>query len=229
MQYKRSLLVFTFALLFTLPYLFYTYSLTGRFFYWSNAGGTTIYWMSTPYAEEFGDWFNADLQPNGSIDGSAENAQQKLIENHQQHHNKILRYTGVERDDAFKRKGFENIRNYPVKYFKNWIANIGRLLFNYPQSYRKPGIGMYLNMIPNMFVVVLGALLIVPAFKISRNIPFFMKFLMLLCLIYLAGSSLVSAMIRMFYIIVPIIGLWLAYVSSRTIQFKYSDSAHQNA
>ena len=44
------------AMLVNIPYLMYTYGLTGNLFYWGNSGGQSLYWMSTPYADEYGDW-----------------------------------------------------------------------------------------------------------------------------------------------------------------------------
>jgi 4-amino-4-deoxy-L-arabinose transferase-like glycosyltransferase len=51
-RFKRAVWVCCFALLTCLPYLFYTYSLTGKVFYWANSGGMSLYWMSTPYEGE---------------------------------------------------------------------------------------------------------------------------------------------------------------------------------
>jgi 4-amino-4-deoxy-L-arabinose transferase-like glycosyltransferase len=53
---KKAFLVHSFALIFCLPYLSYTYSLTGKFFYWGNSGGLSLYWMSSPYPNELGSW-----------------------------------------------------------------------------------------------------------------------------------------------------------------------------
>ena len=44
------------ALLMCSPYLVLTYSMTGRPFYWGSSGGLSLYWMSTPYAGEYGSW-----------------------------------------------------------------------------------------------------------------------------------------------------------------------------
>lgn len=46
------------ALLICSPYLVYTYALTGKIFYWGNSGGLSLYWMSSPHPQEFGDWHN---------------------------------------------------------------------------------------------------------------------------------------------------------------------------
>lgn len=211
-EYKKSVIVFLFALIVTLPWLIYTYSLTGRVFYWGNSGGTTLYWISNPNEGEFGEWFNTQLEPNGSIDGVTPGAHEKLEANHRHILNEIVQHKGVERDDAYKQKAFENIRNHPGKYVRNVLANISRLLFNYPQSYRPFGIGTVLNALPNLLLLIAMIFMLRPTIRSWKQVPFFIKFLMMVAVIYFAGSSLISGTIRMFYIIFPILALWIFYV-----------------
>lgn len=213
-QNKKALMVFVFAFLVTIPWLFYTWSLTGRVLYWGNSGGTTLYWISTPHEEEYGDWFNEELEPNGSVDGNVPDAHERLEANHRQELNEIMQHRGVAKDDAYKKKAFENIRSHPGKYAKNVVANAGRLLFNYPMSYRKHGIGTLLNMAPNILLVIAMIVLFIPSIKARKQIPFFIKFLLLIAAIYFAGSLLVSGTIRMFYILFPILTLWLFYIKA---------------
>ena len=40
------------------PYLSYTYRLTGKPFHWSSAWPNAFYWLSSPYPEEVGDWYH---------------------------------------------------------------------------------------------------------------------------------------------------------------------------
>ena len=42
------------------PYLFYTYHLTGKHFYWANSGGLGLYWMASPDPNDFGSWFSEE-------------------------------------------------------------------------------------------------------------------------------------------------------------------------
>ena len=72
--HKRSLLILLVALCTTLPYLVYTYQLTGKIFYWSSFGGNNLYWMSTPYEREYGNWHAYQYSPNAmeNIAGSEE-------------------------------------------------------------------------------------------------------------------------------------------------------------
>ena len=55
-NYRKSVFILLIALATTAPYLIYTYHLTGRIFYWGTSGGNNLYWMSTPYKGEFGNW-----------------------------------------------------------------------------------------------------------------------------------------------------------------------------
>lgn len=50
------------AFLVNVPYLFYTYSLTGNFLSWANNGGKSIYWMASPYKYELGDCVSPNLK-----------------------------------------------------------------------------------------------------------------------------------------------------------------------
>jgi hypothetical protein len=43
------------ALALCVPYLVYTYSLTGRVFYWASAWPNPFYWLTSPFPEESGD------------------------------------------------------------------------------------------------------------------------------------------------------------------------------
>ena len=52
----RLLAVYAGAMVLCIPYLTYTYSITGRAFYWSTAGGSSLYWMSYPGPETTGEW-----------------------------------------------------------------------------------------------------------------------------------------------------------------------------
>lgn len=61
-QHLRFICLIGIALL--TPYLIYTYSLTNKLFYLSNAGGMSLYHMSTPVEGEYGDWNNENYNAN---------------------------------------------------------------------------------------------------------------------------------------------------------------------
>ena len=203
---RNSFLIMMTSLILCLPYLFYTYSLTGRIFYWSNAGGMSLYWMSNPVSGEYGEWYNDSL--SSSIDPYA---QERLRASHQQEYSIIQQYTGIEKDDKFKAFAFQHIKEHPLKAFRNWIANISRMFFNYPVGYRPITTGTIGNMIANIPLLLL--LLYASWLTIKRKIaiPYALKFLLIISFIYLCGSSLLSAYDRMLYILIPVFGIWIAY------------------
>jgi hypothetical protein len=207
------------------PYLIYTYHLTGRIFYW-GFGSDSLYWMSTPYKGEYGD-FKGELTlgtvalGNYNIPG----ADDTLRAHHGKDFEEISQYNAIERDDAFKRIAINNIKSHPIKYVLNWICNLGRLIFHYPFSYavQRPKILLVLPMNGIVFTLILFCL--IPTFINWRKVSFPVQFMLLFCFIYLSLSSLVTAFVRMFTIVVPILMLWFAYViqKSLTIKMKFDD------
>lgn len=212
-ELRNALLVFVLALIWCVPYLFYTYSLTGRTFYWGTAGGNTLYWMSTPYPNELGDWFSV-----------TEVNEMPELAPHREFFAKLEGLSDVERDDAYKKQAIYNISHHPGKYASNWAANVGRLLFNYPYSFESAHLGTYFYMAPNMFVVVLFLLSVFPAVLRPRAIPFELWALLIFALCAFCGSTLLSAFDRQFRPLVPILCAWMGYVYLRLLQidFRYS-------
>lgn len=206
-SYRSSSVLLFCALSFCLPYLIYTYSLTGKVFYWSNAGGMSAYWMSNPIPGEYGEWHNDSL----SSPPMAPESLQKLRINHEADYKEIYSYKGVKRDDAFKEFAFRNIKEQPMKFFQNWIANWSRMFFNYPVSYIPLRIGTIGNMLANIPVLILLAFSTVLTWRNKQRFPFGISFLLYLSGVYLMISSLLSAYDRMFYVLAPALGLWIIY------------------
>jgi hypothetical protein len=204
---RRALAISALALLFCAPYLAYTYSLTGKPFYWGTSGGMSLYFMSTPYANEFGSWFSAD-----DVQTRPELAR------HREFFASIEGLTGAQRDDAFKRQAIENIRRHPRKYLANIAANIGRLLFSYPFSFGPHSMSTFFYLVPNMFLVVLAVLSLPPALLRPREIPFEIWALVVFALIAFCGSSLLSAYDRQFRPLAPALFLWLAFIAARVVR-----------
>ncbi len=209
---KKALLIYLFALVFCLPYLFYTYSLTNKIFYWGSSGGQSLYWMSTPYGNEFGDWHDFDTI------GSNPN-----LEKYQKFSDELNSISSIQRDDRLKKEAIRNITQNPVKYLNNLAANIGRMLFNYPYSYTYQKMSTYFYIIPNMFIVVFSIICLCPYYIYRRLIPGEVHYLIIFFLFSFWGSSLVSAYPRQFTILVPILILWMVSVLTRTIKVELKD------
>jgi hypothetical protein len=214
----RSLAVFVLALAMCVPYLSYTYSLTGKPFYWGTSGGMSLYWMSSPYSGDLGDWNYWD-GVRERWDGTKEKVPQ-IEKNHRDFFESIRGLDQVERDDRFKAQAIYNITHYPKKFMANWAANIGRLLFSYPFSYTEQKVTTYFYLLPNMFVVVLAVLCVYPSYRGRRLIPYEVACLLLVASFALVANSLVSAYERHFHVLVPIVGLWIALTLGRIVRIE---------
>lgn len=241
LNYKKGIQILFIATLTTIPYLLYTYQLTGRFFYWGTNGGNNLYWMSTPIEMEYGDWFATPKQSNDSLnimrtmhdfrqieyhklranDRNIPGKDFYLLLNHQKDLGEINKLTGVDQDDAFKRKAIENIRSNPVKYINNCICNASRILFNYPYSYKiqspKTLIRFPLNGIILLFSLFSFILTIINWQKTLYPI----RFAICIMLLYLGGSILGSAETRMFTVIVPILLIWNAIILHLSLKINW--------
>ena len=219
-NYHKGLLIVSLAFLTTTPYLLYTYNLTGKLLYWGN-GNDSLYWMSTPYHGEYGDW-KSDLSLNPPANGNFNiaGADSVLKVNHGADFKELYKYNNIERDDIYTRLAIKNIKSHPVKFVQNVIYNVGRLIFHYPFSYavQRPKTLLVFPINGILFTLMLFSL--IPTFLNWRKFPYSVRFLVMIVLLYLGGSSLVSAILRMFTIAVPFLLVWIAYVFQNSIKFN---------
>ena len=155
----KACLVYLFALFLCLPYLLYTHSVTGSFFYWANSGGMSLYWMSSPNEGELGDWFSEE-----------EIAEKPYFsKTHKPVFESLKGLSYCEQDKRLKQIAVENIKNHPKKYLKNWCANVGRLFFNYPYSYTPQKISTYFYILPNMLLLTFWLISFITAFLLLKS------------------------------------------------------------
>lgn len=207
---KWALYVVVDAFIVTSPFLIYAYSVTGKLFYLGTRGGEVLYHRSTPFENEYGNWFSSDKILEVKNEPSDESLT-LLISNHKEFYLQVQPLSNMERDSAFKAKAIENMREYPTKYFENTIANAGRFLFNQPNSYQHEDLNDFGYIIPNGILMVLFVLLIWPAFRLRKEIPFEIKTVLWFSLIYGAGMILLLGKPRYFTMMVPSLILFLVY------------------
>ncbi|RYX87715.1 hypothetical protein EON73_00760 [bacterium] len=203
---KKFTAIFALSFLLCVPYLAYTYSLTNKVFYWTNSSGWSLFTMSAPYENDWGDWKDYPQM--------LENPNYKTFAD------SVLKLTPLEKDAAYKKKGIENIKKYPKKYLVNCVANLGRLFFSYPFTNMEQDVKTYFTILPNMFVVVFIVITLMLSIIYYKKIPEALLVLLLLILIYLAGSTLVSAFRRMFYITMPFWTIFIAYILTNIVTIK---------
>ena len=234
-NYKRSLLILIIAFAGILPYIIYTYHLTNKIYYFGDSGGMSLYWMSSPFENEVGDWqHERELHANNSADSSIINSDTKTIPgwnnylyiNHYKDYQLLDNYVGVQRDDMYKKLAFNNIKTHPGKFVKNCISNAQRLFYSFPYSYTLQRNNFRLPL--TQFLVV--GIFICGLFSVInwRKLPFPLRFLLILLLSYLCLTILVSTYTRMLTVVVPILLFWFAYTFQKSIIISLKMNAGAN-
>ena len=208
----KALFAVLLAYVFCLPYLGYTYTLTDKFPLWGTNGGEQLYWMASPYEGELGNWID-----NASV------LQKRIPELNPDHfafYNSVEGLSGMERNKAFVKKGVENLKAHPQIYLKHWIANLGRFFLNYPYSFKSQSLSTFAYLIPNMLVLLLSVLGAFVVFNTWRDVPIEFWLILLFICIYTGGSSLVHASTRYFWMIIPILTLWLGWIFGEKLRIQ---------
>jgi 4-amino-4-deoxy-L-arabinose transferase-like glycosyltransferase len=216
---KKSIVVLIIAFFTTIPWLVYTYHISGKMFYWSSYGGNNLYWMSSPYEGESGSWIEYPFDKIGTqirIEGS-----NKIIDSlHKNDFNEINKYKGLKEDDIYKKIAINNIKSHPFKFIKNCFSNVGRMLFNFPYSYKLQKPETLVRLPFNGIILVFILFCIIPTVINWRKIVFPLRFLLFFSFLYFGGSILGSAETRMFTMIVPILLFWIAYTIPKSVKIK---------
>jgi len=208
-----SILILAFSL--SLPYLVYTWHLTGKMFYWGNSGGMSLYWMSSPYENEYGDWKLPELTnrqyPN--LFKSAE-ATAILKKNHAIEMKFILSHSPIAQDSLFKQIAIRNIKQHPAKFISNYVNNMSRMLFNFPYSYAFQDAAIVRNIIIGssiLWTAIIGSILTLINW---RRLIFSLKVLLLINVIYLLLTGALSAYPRQLDVMMPVFIFWMAYLAA---------------
>lgn len=180
-----------------LPYLIYTYSITNQFFYWSDAGGSSLYCMSTPFEEEFGDWFPTDYEIFFKSNRTNHYPFFKSLEN--------IKENGIEYDKKLKSKAIENIVNNPFKFFKNYLNNLKRTFTNSPKSKIRSATLSIFHVPNNIYFSFLFMLYFISVINNVFRKKKIILILSIFTLIYIFGVSTLSSLQRFLFPIYPIV------------------------
>ncbi|MDX1942587.1 MAG: hypothetical protein SFU99_18625 [Saprospiraceae bacterium] len=207
--------IMTVGLLCLTPYLIYTYKLTGRSMYLGTNGGEQLYWMTTAHENEYGMWY--------AISPELKYLVSNLHPNHAEISDLVASKSFVEQNDFITKAALENIKNNPKDYIKNILPNTLRLMFGYPYSYMHQNMSMYYYLMINMPLMLAFALCFFPAYLHRRAIPTEIIGMVLFVMIYFAGCAMLSAVPRYFFMALPFILLWIAFVSTYFVQITFQN------
>jgi len=205
------------AITLCIPYLSYTYYLTGKVFSWGTGGGAILYWKTSPFPEEFGNWHKLDTLAS-SIDVRCQNPE--AIKYHLAINEAIQPLSYVERDEWLRERAVENLKNYPDRYVINTAASLGRLFFSYPYSYSAQKLSTYYYILPNMFLFVISVFSAIAGLLRYRLIPWEMRALFGLSAIYIGGICLLNGIPRHLLPVFPIIILLNAFIITRILTLR---------
>jgi hypothetical protein len=212
-QILRISSVLGIGLLFVIPYLFYTYSLTGKTFHLSNSSGEVMYWMSSRHEGEYGQW----LSPTSILEG-------RLVGVHPDHIVFLKSLEGKKReeyDELYMQKALENLRENPQNYLLNVLTNPFRLVFDYPASYSLQGFGMTPNILFVFGLLIMPLLVgIYPAWVNRFAIPLELILLTIMIGIYLGGTLLLATATRYLVPAIPFFILWIGLIYTKFVKFE---------
>jgi hypothetical protein len=193
----RVVAVYATALVLCVPWLAYTHSKTHGYFVWGNSGALSLYWMSSPYASDLGDWHQANQVFSDP-----------RLRAHRSFFRRLEGLTLARQNAKIEHQALRNIAHHPVKYAKNVAANLSRILFNTPYSFTQENLKTLVYALPNS--LVLGAMVLsLVVFLRRRSLPAEALAFLLLGAVALGLHVLLSAYPRMLVPEIPII-LWFA-------------------
>jgi 4-amino-4-deoxy-L-arabinose transferase-like glycosyltransferase len=198
---RRLAAMVALGLVFCIPWLAYTTAETGRVFQWGNSGAMSLYWMSSPYERDLGDWQRGDWafsDPN--------------LAQHRPFFETLRGLTLAEQNAKLERRAVANIRDHPRKYLENVAANLSRMFFNTPYSYSAQRLSALYFALPN--AVLLGAILFAGfvALRVRRALPPPAAPFAIFAGVSFGLHASLSAYPRMLMPIVPVI-VWFAAVA----------------
>jgi len=214
----RLILILSAAFVVTVPYQYYTYSLTDRVYYFANSGGSGLYFMASPHPGEFGEWNNGSFTANCGHAVDVPCNAEKFAKNHAHIFERTKNLDPLESDDYLKSVALENIKNNPIKYIKNYLNNISRMLFNIPNSYFYQREQTILRIFPNSFLLTFIAFSTWFTLTRPRRLPLPILVAMCFVTLYLSLQLLVSSYPRQLHVVLPVIMLWIGVVYSEWIR-----------
>ncbi len=202
---------FVIAMLVCIPYLAYTNSVTGKVFHWADIGAYNLYWMSSPYPGDSGGWHT--YSSVAKLDELAP---------HRPFLDRLQRTPYQDRSQLLTEKAVEHIKANPVKYFKNWLANVGRTVFNYPIDYATQTLRTYFYIVANSVILYFLIRSVGLVWQHRPKLPPELLLLMASALIVYGGTTLVFANPRivrpLLFLVFPLMIVILMRMSRSQLQ-----------
>ena len=204
-NWKYLIKTTTVALIVSLPYLIYTYSLTNKIYYPGSSGGQNLYWQAASKSPLMGEWHHLggiDYLEGTNIEDSKKSELLKEFKRHEDFFESIKDYNPVEQDILTKKKAFDLIKTDPFNYLRNSLYTVSRMFFSFPVS-NDFSLLKKLVYLPNgMIQLSMLCLFVFYSLKIKDN-----KLLMWLFVlaVYITVHVALNGLARQYLIITPVI------------------------
>jgi len=121
------------------------------------------------------------------------------------------RMSGPEANLYYRNLAQQRILENPSGFLQNIVANAGRVLFNYPFSFRPQSLFTFAYLLPNVALYLSFALSLLLLPITAKHQHMGLSFSMALCLVYLGGNILVGSSGRQGVLLVAPLLVWLAW------------------
>lgn len=200
---RKTAAIAAIGLVVCIPWLAYTYSLSGRVLYWGNSGGSSLYWMASPYPGEAGEWHSPSVAFSDP-----------RFAEHRPFFSRLAGMSSLERDRALQKKAFGFMREHPRVYLDHVAMNTSRLFFSVPASFEVPSARALVKFgLPNLclLIAVLTALVV----RVTRGLRLPPEALVIstLALLGIGVHVLLAGYSRMLMPTVPLL-LWFVFGSA---------------
>jgi len=203
LKFNRSLLLFFIPVF---PWLTYTYSITGKVLYPGTSGGMQLYFMSSLNPSGEGEWMSLG-------EGIKQSKEDSLVLE------KVVteEMNQLEFDTYIKNIAITNIKKEPLLYGRRFLLNASRL-FSFRLS-RDSISSIILSFRYNMIFGLFLYGLFIYLKHLNQNIFRVNYVLLIFLLLYIGVSLLVSAYLRFFLIMLPIVMFYLVMVIGNNGKF----------
>jgi hypothetical protein len=207
----RTVAVAAAGLMICVPYLADTHEKTGKLYCWSTNSGEVLYWLTSTYPGECGNWFDYNDAMN----------HRDLAANHREFFERIIKLPALQRDAAFMDQALKNIKANPKGVLENWVCNVVRLCFNTPFSFKPEDIKSTIITAFNGPLLAMVLLALGLAWRFPQALPPEIGLLGLFGAIYFGGSTLAASLARYFLVITPVFWLTAATVLAQTLDIRF--------
>jgi len=175
------------AIILSHSYLIYTYSISGKPFYWLNQS-TTLWSMTALEEDELGSNIGHTFRQS----------------NYPRIYETIEGMDQLQQDSVYKHIAILNIKSNPKKYIHNWLCNLSRYMINTPYSHTQQKLTTLFYIVPNSILILLFFGALWRQFHSSKSTPSYIYLFISIIFIYSFGSTLVSASTRRLLPVVPL-------------------------